>query len=84
MEKLRVITVDSFFMNTAINECTKIKSEIEELETLRDNKISEADAKKAEITAIETEVLSIEENIKILKTNKVNLMEKVEEIKRKN
>jgi len=83
MERVRVITVDNFFMNTAIDECSKIKTEIESLESLRESKVEEADIKRSEISTIESEVLSIQENIRILKANKSNLMDKVEEIKRK-
>lgn len=81
-EKIRNLDVNGFMINAAIDETNKIKANIEELEALKITKEEEVEAKQKDIENLETELLGISENIKVLKANKANLTDKIEELKK--
>ena len=80
--KIRMLDVNSFMVNAAINELTRIKNEIDTLEALKTTKEEEVEAKQKDMENLEAELLGISENIKVLKANKANLTDKIEELKK--
>jgi hypothetical protein len=81
-EKIRNLDVNGFMINAGIEEVNKIKTKIEELEVLKTTKEEEVEIKQKDIENLELELLTISENIKVLKSNKANLIDRIEDLKK--
>lgn len=81
-DKLRKVDVNGFIMNSLLDEAKRIKEELETLEKSKIEKETEINNYRTLIEGLEKDLYSIGENIRILKENKANLMDKAEEVKK--
>jgi capsule polysaccharide export protein KpsE/RkpR len=82
MDKLRKIEINTFVLVSLQEELQKIKYQLDVLDGEKNNKVTEISNLRTTIESFETELYTIEENINILKSNKSEISNKIEEIKK--